>query len=180
MIMRKTEKSLLRYKICSWLHNPVWLRIKNSHGFTMMELIVVFSVMGILTAISIVSYSSYSNTQSFQSASADVISMLQTAKSRSLSQVKPPSCTGRTLFAYQVVLDIPGSTYRMEALCDNTANLVVRQDLPDNVTFTSNSNQKTVFNVISGTVNTPGTISLTGYGKTKVITVSGVGGISSY
>lgn len=147
-------------------------------AFTLIELIVVFSVIGILTGLSIVSYSSYSNSRSFTTAVADVASMLNTAKSKALSQVKPTQCTGKTLIGYEVVLNAATSVYQLQVLCDTTASVIVGQTLPSNVTFANSSATTTLFNVTTATVANQKTITINGYGKTKKITVTSIGGIS--
>lgn len=63
-------------------------------GFTLVELLISFAVIGVLAAISTVSFVTYNQSQSLSNAAKDIEQMLSVAKSRAQSQVKPPTCEG--------------------------------------------------------------------------------------
>ena len=143
-------------------------------GFTLIELLVVIGIIGALTSIGIASYSSYTTGQAIQNATADVVNMLNTAKSSSLSQVKNPQCGAQPVTGYQVTLTVPGPTYTMSIRCNNTNYTVKSQDLPTGVTFGTGSTTTVFFPVQKGT-SSPATITLNGQSKTKVVTVTSTG-----
>ena len=61
--------------------------LKKSEGFTLLELIVVFSIIAILSTIGVASYTSYARQQLLQGAVNDLSAVLNTAKSKASSQV---------------------------------------------------------------------------------------------
>ncbi|HWY79694.1 MAG TPA: GspH/FimT family pseudopilin [Candidatus Sulfotelmatobacter sp.] len=146
-------------------------------AFTLIELLVVFSLIGLLTALGIASYSSYNATQSVQSSANDLATFLQTAESRSISQVVPSSCSN-PVTGYEVDVTPNGKQYTLFAVC-GLKQVITTNQLPSNVSFTGASDPSVVFAISSGVVITPkitpATISIAGYGKSKTIRVSGTG-----
>ena len=168
-----------------------------SSGFTLIELLVVITMMAVLTSLGIASYASYNGAQVVQTAAADVVNMLSTAKSQAISQVKPEACGDNPLKGYQVTIDTVSQQYILSAVCEPSAatdpNLspdpnaspsasntvtIVSKPLPPQVSFDPTSAHTMFFAISTGTVATPGTIIISGYGKTKTITVSSEGSIS--
>ncbi len=68
--------------------------LKNNNGFTLLELLVVFSVIGLLTGIGFASFISYSKKQAFDQAAVDIKNGIDQARANATSRVKPTSCTG--------------------------------------------------------------------------------------
>ena len=151
----------------------------NMKGFTLIELVVVFALIGVLTSIGVTSYTVYNSTQTIQIATGDVLNLLSTAKSRALSQVKPPQCAGKTLSGYQITITAPGSSYAMTVQCGGNSYLIESRQLPPNITFVGGSTASIIFGVSSGTSANPAIINMTGYGKTKTISVQTTGNIIS-
>jgi prepilin-type N-terminal cleavage/methylation domain-containing protein len=60
----------------------------DKKGFTLIELIVVFTVLAILSTIGTISLVSYSRAQTLNQATNDLVQTLDTAKSLSGSQLK--------------------------------------------------------------------------------------------
>jgi prepilin-type N-terminal cleavage/methylation domain-containing protein len=75
--------------------------LSNKKGFTLIELIVVFTVMAILATIGTVSLVSYSRTQTLNQATSDLVQTLNTAKSLSASQLKTLNKNGNTYLQCQ-------------------------------------------------------------------------------
>lgn len=141
-------------------------------GFTLVELVVVFSVMAILGTAGIAAFVSYSRTQALDAASSEVLSMLQTAKSRAQSQVRPThgNCATGTLEGYQVIIT-PPDTYTLELKCDVGVQEIERKRLPQNVTFQSGIFQTFLFRILTGGVVGTGPVTIWAYGKSKFFTV---------
>lgn len=148
----------------------------SPNGFTLIELLIVFGLIGVLTSIGIMSFTSYTNAQSVQTASADVLHMITTAKSRSISQVKPPECENRTLSGYRVTFT--NLQYSLSVVCGGNVYQLKSQELPTGVSFAAGSAAEVDFAVSSG-VSRQSTITITGYGKNRSITVSPTGNISN-
>ena len=146
-------------------------------GFTLIEILIVFTIIGVLTSLGIAAYASYNSLQVVQTSASDVGNMLTTARSRALSQVKPSTCGTNVLSGYQVDLSQSGSSYTLSAVCGSKQPMKT-SSLPPQVTFDVSTPASVFFAVSSGTVATPATIKVNGYGRTKTITISGTGNVS--
>jgi Tfp pilus assembly protein FimT len=166
-MMKRIKTSGVRFKLSD-----------KSEGFTLIELLVVFSVIVVITSVGLASFASYGNGQALQTAGSSVVSLLQTARSRALAQIKPPACATATLQGYNVSFVVPGSTYALNATCNNADYAVTTQKLSSRLTFMTGSATKIAFNVLDGTA-TPGkvTINSSTGSVSDVITVDGIGNI---
>ena len=153
-------------------------RLSNNLGFTLIELIVVFSIMAILSSVGIASFVSYSRSQSIQTAASNLELTLELAKSRASSQVKPSQCLG-ALSGYQVdILSV--TTYSLSVFCPEV-HLVQTVTLPDsgNIKFDLGVGQTTTnsvfFPVITSGVRGSGNIILTGYNQSRWVCIDSRG-----
>ena len=127
-------KCMKQFLIFKKQFSTINFQLPVSNGFTLIELIIVFSVMAILSSIGIASFASYANSQKLRSAALDVKTVLQQARSQAFTQVKPVSCTGAGAFqGYEVRLcGVSGTNcsstgnndYELDAMCDSTAIVV--------------------------------------------------------
>ncbi len=158
-------------------------------GFTLIELIVVFSIISILSTFSIASFVNYSRAQTLDGAKNDVISMLNVAKSRSQSQIIPTGCSG-TLLSYSVTVykdnsgapTYPIGSYVLTATCSGNATPIqlLLKKLTSGLNFdaTLTTISTVSFSVLTGAVTGTGNIVINypGFGLTsKTISVSSVG-----
>lgn len=179
-------------------------------GFTLIELIIVFSIMVILSSIGFASLVTYSHSQSIDTTMKDFKTTLFTARSRALSQLRDSSCfssgfsgQGYELEGYQVVAccsfgslclsqqcnDVTNS-YELQAVYANsdgtgrTAETCQAKKFSDpNISIDSSSKTTATyffFASVTGAVTTNATsglsqLSITGYGYTKIATVSATG-----
>lgn len=146
-------------------------------GFTIIEILVVFTFIAVLTVLGIAAYSTYTSTQQVQSGASDIATMLSTAKNNSLSQVIPSGCGVNPVTGYQVDITVGGGQFVLSAVCGSLLKITSRT-LPPNVTFASGSTPTILFPISTGMPSSGSTITVTGYGKTKVISVSQTGAIS--
>ncbi len=97
-------------------------KIFNLKGFTLIELIIVFTVLAILSVGGIAAFVSYSQLQSLSNDRENIIAIVNLAKANTTSQFKPTStakCQG-TLEGYSVVFTTSGSdanTYQLYVRC---------------------------------------------------------------
>lgn len=159
----------------------------NQKGFTMIELIVVFSVMAVLSTVGIASFVDYSRSQALQQATNDLVNVLNTAKSRAISQIKPSvaACNTGTLTGYRVIINDPSiNKYTLYAVCSGSLVSPLTTSLPTNVSFNSAAGSPPTtatniyFSVLTGGVSGSGDIVLSSFSKTKTVNISPVGGIS--
>lgn len=169
-------------------------QIGTMRGFTLVELLVVFSVMGMLAVLGIAAFVDYSRSQTVATAALEFANMLQVARSRAQSQVKPetPVCNDNTLDGYAVIVCPYGAdgttlqkdTYQLGAACGGapTEETLVEKKLPSPVVFECTDDDSGygsgyVFRVISGAVEfgggakSGGSLVIKGYGKQRTVTV---------
>lgn len=154
--------------------------MKNEKGFTLLEIILVFSLIGLLTATGMASFFSYSQNQGYTSAVSDVEDLLQFARARALSQVKPVDCGTEAVRSYNVSFTPSGTTYQLIVVCGNsTEHELQTKELPDKVTFDPGTTPVISFATSTGIATpAPSTVIILGYDKTKTITVNSAGIIS--
>lgn len=162
----------------------------NHHaGFTIIELIVVFSVLAILSTVSIAGFVGYNNSQKLRNSILEVRTMLQQARSESLAQVKPNNCG--TFQGYEVRICctksgtncptcLSSDDYELDAICSSAPSgvLIRSKSFPDTVSI---DNTRTTWRTyhfipITGGVVAGGTITLDDTtGQVQVATVSAAG-----
>lgn len=146
-------------------------------AFTLVELLIVVSIIGTLTAMGLASYSSYNAGQIVKSSETNVATMLNAANSEAISQVVPSSCGTNVLTGYQVDITVGGQQYTLSAMC-GTKQVAATNKLPAQLSFASGSTPSIFFNVSSGIIANTATVNVTGYGVTKTVTVSTTGIVS--
>lgn len=149
---------------------------KFSRGFTMIEMLVVFGLIGFLTVTGLNAFFSYSQNQDYKTAVSDVVYMLNFLRSRAISQAKPPVCATATLDGYEFRYANSGTSYTTYVRCGGNYHLLESKTLPTNVTFGTSTT--TFFNVTTGTINAVRDIPMSGYGKSNTIRIETTGVVS--
>lgn len=155
--------------------------INRESGFTLIELIVAFSIVAILSVVGIASFVSYSRVQAVDTEAEQVIAALNLAKAKAQAQVKPEGCSTSTdpsrhytLKGYRFFVNNTNETFRVRALCVPPGGSVAQEfditlegssqvyhQVPSPIDIDASA-QNIDFNVISGNVSTSATITLTG------------------
>lgn len=146
-------------------------------GFTLIELMVVLSVTAVLGTLGIAGFVIYNQVQVLQSATSDVVTVLNLAKSRAQSQIKPSGCIGG-LNGYKVVITTP-RTYTLYARCSISLDVKIEEQnklLPASLSF--ELSKSFFFPIQTGGVEEDGQIVILGYGREKTITINSFGGVS--
>ncbi len=158
------------------------------NGLTLMELLLVFSIIAILSVFGTAAFINYNQSQKVSNASLEVVNILNLAKSRAASQVKPSSCTG-VLSGYKVGLckldpNVCLSSeinydYALYAVCGNEviSPAIEKKKLPEGITFDTSSATSFSFKVLSGGVNQAGVTKINGFGQGKCVTINDIGSI---
>lgn len=166
--------------------NNLTMQQFNNKGFTLIELIVVFSVLAVLSTVGIASFASYSRAQVLQQATNDLVNTLNTAKVRAASQTKPSQCLSESVLqGYSVTINIAARTYSLNVICSGITTSLSTTTLPVNVSFNSATGvppttaTNIIYPVLTGGVSGAGNIVLSSYNQTKTITITicPVGGI---
>lgn len=167
---------------------------KRSGGFTLIEIIIVISIMAIIGGGGIAAFVSYGKSQTMSATASELINKLNLAKSRAFSQVKPSSCGSSTLEGYEFGLcdniifpsnhcqttDPAVPNYEVVVKCGGFYYAVgTTGKLPAGYAFASESQPTIFFPVISGGVTTEGSITITDNNNnlSKTITVEKNGSV---
>ncbi len=152
----------------------------RQRGFTLIELMVVLSITAVLGTLGVAGFTSYNQSQILQSSASEVATMLNLAKSRAQSQIKPSTiCTSGVLTGYSVI--ILENEYSLYLRCSVGGDIKIPEQnkakiLPPGLSFDSNSNQSFFFPVSTGGTQA-GQIVISGYGRSKTIIVNSLGGV---
>lgn len=168
-------------------------KFKVQQGFTLIELIVVFSIVAVISIPGLAAFVSYSRSQAVQSSVYDLATIFQVAKSKAQSQVTIDKngndlCGTGKLSGYQVqvcnvrsspCVNRDNSDYELNIICDGTNingnNPILSKKLPAQVSFGQLSSETTVtsflFYPLTGAVNSSGKITITGYSNLKTIQI---------
>lgn len=158
------------------------MRKFNTSGFTLIELIIVFSVLSILSVIGVASFVSFSRTQAVDNEVNQFITTLNLAKAKAQSQVKPTVCTiNQPLSAYLVSINTNNSTYTFLARCTGRSDVTVTsRKLASPVVISSANPTDYVFDILTGSF-VPGQIVIKGNWTpaiTRTITINSDGSTS--
>lgn len=169
--------------------------INKLSGFTLIEIIIVFSVLAIISVTGIAAFLNYSRSQTLSTATAEVVTMLNTAKSRAMSQkiINPTNesqtmCGANNPFVgYKVLIckfsdgsvgssDCIGATsnnsYQFQIACTNLPldPVIETKTLPPNISFPAGQTAVSyLFRALTGAVD------ITGGASQGTITINGYG-----
>jgi prepilin-type N-terminal cleavage/methylation domain-containing protein len=144
-------------------------RLKHSSsGFTLIELVVAFSIMAILGTVGIASFVNYSRAQALQQAVNNFSTALNTVKAASVAQVQNLNVNGQNLACVSGSIDGLGiaigyhaNSYTFYVKCSGAplpTYSSVDTNLPTNVNFGSNTTSNVFFPVLTGGVTGSGNV----------------------
>lgn len=168
----------------------------NNKGFTIVELLVVFSIITIIAGVGFASFASYNDSQKLTESTRLLKGMIEDARQSSISQVLPKeteegliNCSNAiegyrvNLCASDLVCSDNENDYEMELLCGITQNLVKKRTFHMNVEFDSATCDSIIYQSLTGEVrfipaqNTDCQITLTNGKSTRTVTVDRAGNV---
>ena len=159
-----------------------------SSGFTIIELLVVFTVIAILAGVGLASFVSYSRSQQVNQTANNLKLLINEAKFNSLSVVKTAksedgtqvSCGSEVLTGYTVSV-VGNNRLQLSLVCETSGSTLLKTvTLPSGVTFVSATPATNCTQIQFGSLTTiaagvPCSLKVNGFGQTKTITVDAVG-----
>lgn len=116
--------------------------IKINGGFTIIEILVVFSIIAILGGMSLASFAAYTKRQLITQTASEIKLSIERAKYNTISQVKPVSCEGFRGYKFvncrNASAQCQSSAYdfELERVCGSGAPVVVEgKKLPARVSL---------------------------------------------
>lgn len=141
-------------------------KLSTQKGFTLIELLLVIAIIAIISVFGIASFLSYSRKQTVNTAVLDVASMLNVAKSRSLSQVTKDannnSYCGSPFVGYAVAICSLGTCvnntenydYQLQVVCSSPPAIkITGKKLPANTSFYTGTSPSFLFHALTGAVD---------------------------
>jgi len=166
-------------------------KVSCREGFTLIELIVVFSIMAMISGVGFASLVAYSRSQALSQAVANVKSAVEQAKFNALSNVvRPSSCTTTsTLVSYKLIFcgtnaacTAEGITdthgYLIQVNCGVQSTTIFRQKVLSPLSVSSTCANVTYLATnanFSSSSSPPCTVTVSGYGNTKQVIINSLG-----
>jgi prepilin-type N-terminal cleavage/methylation domain-containing protein len=157
--------------------------MKKKAGFTLVELLISISIVGLISAIGLASYIDYNRNQIVVQEAKKVVQDLRLAQSLALNNQKPEGCGQATLdgYAFRLLDDDPeGYNYEILALCGEDEVSYKRGAIAENLAISGPSEVK--FKVLRQGIEFTGgstiTVSSSSFSQSRTITIDPGGDIN--
>lgn len=153
----------------------------KSSAYTLIEILVVMTVITILFGIGYVSYRDFGRRQALAGAVKQVEGDLRKTQQNALSGIKPPdtACDSGDLSSYQIWINTSDNhNYRIRAICGGTTVLVESRSL-EGVSLASTKNPMNFMVLGRGADEATVTLIQDITGKTSTITIGSGGSVSA-
>lgn len=163
-------------------------KYSKDSGFTLIEILVVFSVIAILSAVGFASLLTYGRSQEVSQTASDIKLLINQARSNALSAVKSEkdeqgttvNCGAAALSGYSVET-FTNTSLDFNMVCTgNPAIRLKRLTVSSRLTFGTGTTCSSIFfNSLTTTASgVPCEIVVEGYGQTKTISVDAIGNVA--
>src|SRR3989344_2781413 len=112
----------------------------NNTGYTLIEILVGLTIIGIVFGVGFLSFREFSRRQSLAGGVKNLVGDLRLAQEQAIAGKKPEDnkCTSGLLNGYNFRV-IPPDTYQVEALCTGGVVIVKTVIVPSDLTFSAPS-----------------------------------------
>lgn len=161
------------------------MKWKQKNGYTLIEILVVLTIIGLLFSLGYVNFRDFSRRQALIGATSSVQGDLRLAQSNAISGQKPSDCgVSNTLesYSFNITSTALPSEYKIEANCGG-APVVVKDVILSDISLSMPSTNPLKFKILGQGTNLDGvtdwTLNLTQNvtGKTATVTVTSGGEI---
>jgi prepilin-type N-terminal cleavage/methylation domain-containing protein len=180
------------FKPCRFDKLPITRFKFSRNGFTIIELLVGFSILAVISGLGLAAFVNISRKQTISEAVTNLKQTIDEARFKAISVVKPEVCAGSEIESYVVSLcynENPSCSgennrYIANAICVGVSPTPFPdRDLPVGVTFEPPDSgtpcQDIVFNIVpTSTEGVPCSVKVSGFGQTLVVSVNSKGYVS--
>jgi len=149
-------------------------RLSSNLGFTIVELLIILSLIALLFTLGMAQYNRFNRSQCLNRAKDELISNLRLAQGKAMAAEKPSSCT-ETLSGHKLKFT-DNQNYKIVAVCGEEIDIKTDVAFPDGVIKQAGPNE-IFFKVLNQGIESDVTLTLSGFGETKTITVNTAGEI---
>ncbi len=159
---------------------------KFQRGFTLLEIMVVFTLLSVVSGVGLFSFLEFNQSQELNQSARDISLFFEKARANTTSFVKPAVCEDRTLEGYSVrycgaeTCTDEDSVYEMNVICGNEEFLSDKLELPAQIIHTNESTCTQVAFMLpqaSARGSLPCTQILARGNMTEAVSIDGVGNV---
>jgi len=109
----------------------------SKKSFTLIELLIVVTVIGLFSGLSIAYYNNFTNEKKLEAGADQVYNVLELAKKKTSSgDLSGETCNNDVFDGYEVKSSADGSSYSLSLCCDGSCNTLIQTyDLKDQIVF---------------------------------------------
>lgn len=150
--------------------------MKLKKGFTLVEILVAISIIGLLSSVGLATYINFNRNQLVTQSCQKIVEDLRLTQSLAANNQKPQDCDALSSWTFTF---LPQNHYQITAECSSPV-LFKEDSVPPSPVLILDGFTQVKFKVLrQGIVITGGyTLTITGFNKTKTITISEAGEIS--
>lgn len=159
---------------------------KFQRGFTLLEIMVVFTLLSVVSGVGLFSFLEFNQTQELNQSARDISLFFEKARANTTSFVKPAVCEDKTLEGYSVkycgaeTCTDTDSTYEMYVVCGHEEFLADKLELPTQISHTDESNCTQIAFMLpqaSARGSLPCTQIIARGNTTEAVSIDGVGNV---